>query len=139
MIQRFRRAAPTGPAAHATRTATAVASQARNYLHASYCWGAGHDHIASHRRVDCSGLIQQVARDLGVRFEGTAAQMQRRGKPVSMAHLKPGDLLFHGHPATHVGIYIGNGKAIHASSVFGHVMTVSLSHYHYFNNARRVF
>jgi hypothetical protein len=89
--------------------------------------------------VDCSGLVQQAARLAGLNLDGTAATQQRKGRPVSMSQLQPGDLVFHGNPATHVGIYIGNGKVIHAPHTGDHVRIVDLHSYHYFDSARRVF
>jgi cell wall-associated NlpC family hydrolase len=88
--------------------------------------------------VDCSGLVTQAARWSGLNLDGNAAMQQRRGRPVSMNALQPGDLLFHGTPASHVGIYIGDGRAIHASSTYGRVMIVNVRDYGYFDNARRV-
>lgn len=130
-------ARPSAARPASPRAATAVRT-ASTFVGDRYVWGAGHGG-RSHGAVDCSGLIQQIAARMGVSFTGTAADMARRGTPVSMKDLKPGDLLFHGHPATHVGIYVGNGMVTHASSTKGHVVTVSLSTYHYFQYARRVF
>jgi cell wall-associated NlpC family hydrolase len=112
--------------------------QAKRFLGRRYVWGGGHASSTRVGTVDCSGLVLQAARLAGFNLDGTAAMQQQRGRPVSMGALQPGDLLFHGTPASHVGIYIGNGQAIHASSTQGKVVIVNLSSYTYFNNARRV-
>ena len=55
----------------------------------------------------------------GLNLDGTAATQQDKGRQVSMNQLKPGDLLFHGNPASHVGIYLGNYQFVHAPSSGG--------------------
>jgi cell wall-associated NlpC family hydrolase len=112
--------------------------QAKRFLGQRYVWGGGHASSTRVGVVDCSGLVLQAARLAGFNLDGTAATQQRRGHAVSMNALRPGDLLFHGRPASHVGIYIGNGQAIHASSTQGKVVIVNLSSYRYFDSARRV-
>jgi LysM repeat protein len=106
-----------------------------------YKYGGGHtsDTFSKPGPVDCSGLVTQAARMAGLNFDGTAATQQDKGRSVSMNDLQPGDLLFHGNPASHVGIYIGNGKAIHAPKTGDVVKVVDVKDYGYFDNARRLF
>jgi len=73
---------------------------------------------------------------MGRNLDGTADMQQRRGKAVSMRELRPGDLVFVGRPATHVGIYIGQGKVLHAPRTGERV---SIAPVRWFDNARRVF
>ena len=75
---------------------------------------------------DCSGLVQYIMRALGIEVPRTAAQQARVGMrvPRDSAHLTPGDLLVFGNDTLieHVGIYVGEGRFIHASSVAGRVI-----------------
>lgn len=100
---------------------------------------------ASRSGTDCSGFSLQVLRHEGVKLPRTAAQQSRKGQPVAKSSLKPGDLVFfrtsRGSRITHVGIYKGDGKFIHASSGKGRVRVDSLNDGYYrnrFATARRV-
>jgi cell wall-associated NlpC family hydrolase len=70
--------------------------------------------------IDCSGMVSHVFRNAaGVDLSGSAADIARRGRQVASANLTPGDLVFfdtRGGRYTHVGIYIGEGRFIHAPS-----------------------
>ncbi|MFY3742119.1 MAG: cell wall-associated NlpC family hydrolase [Candidatus Nitrosomirales archaeon] len=61
---------------------------------------------------DCSGLMQYIFGNNGVRLPRTAAQQQRVAKRVN--NPQPGDLVFYGYPAHHVALYLGNGKMLAA-------------------------
>ncbi|MEI7540865.1 MAG: NlpC/P60 family protein [Actinomycetes bacterium] len=63
---------------------------------------------------DCSGLTMRAYQAAGVSLPHSSAAQSRMGKKVSLKALKPGDLLFFGHPVSHVGMYIGGGKMVHA-------------------------
>ena len=64
---------------------------------------------------DCSGLMQYVWREAGVSLPRTAAEQQQVGQLVSgESNLEPGDLVFFGSPAYHVGMYLGSGYMIDA-------------------------
>jgi cell wall-associated NlpC family hydrolase len=73
---------------------------------------------------DCSGLVRWVFEQVKVTPPRLAAQQARIGKPVDSTRLSPGDLLTFGErdSITHVGIYIGDGRFVHASSVAGRVI-----------------
>lgn len=67
---------------------------------------------------DCSGLVAHVYREaFGLRLPHDTAQQSRQGTPVPRSELEPGDLVFYntlGRPYSHVGLYIGDGRFVHA-------------------------
>ncbi|MGJ3510077.1 C40 family peptidase [Enemella sp. A6] len=64
---------------------------------------------------DCSGLTGGAWKSAGVKLPRTSQQQYAAGKKVSKSALKPGDLIFYYSGRSHVGIYVGDGKIIHAS------------------------
>ena len=78
------------------------------------------------RGFDCSGLVKYLTAALNVRLPRTAAQQASSGAAVAKdtASLKPGDLLLFGSGKriSHIGIYTGEGRFIHASSAAGRVI-----------------
>jgi cell wall-associated NlpC family hydrolase len=93
-----------------------VASVSRAQLGTRYRLGA----LQPGRRFDCSGLVQYVMSVFHVLLPRTAAEQARLGVavPRDPAQLLPGDILTfgRGRRITHVGIYVGEGRYIHASS-----------------------
>lgn len=87
-----------------SRASSSVISNARRNLGARFRWG-GSSYSGG---FDCSGYVQHVFAQSGIRIPRTAASIQRAATPVS--NPRPGDLVFHNYPASHVGIYAGNGK-----------------------------
>lgn len=69
---------------------------------------------------DCSGFLRYLMRAMGKDLPRTASEQAQAGRevPRDISLLRPGDLLTFGHGGrvTHVGIYIGNGRFIHAST-----------------------
>ncbi|MHB1464890.1 MAG: C40 family peptidase [Thermoleophilia bacterium] len=82
---------------------------AEKYLGVPYVW-AGADPSG----FDCSGLVQYVYAQLGIYLPHSAAAQYYSGTPISASELQPGDLVFFNQPISHVGIYIGGGRMIHA-------------------------
>ena len=80
--------------------------------------------------LDCSGLVSYVfEKSIDLRLSGSAADLARQGKPVPASELRPGDLVFfntRNMPHSHVGIYIGDDRFIHAPNSRGKVRTESL-------------
>ena len=75
---------------------------------------------------DCSGLVQFVFRDtLGVRLPRSTRELVAMGAPeIDRDELQPGDLVFFnpgGGAASHIGIYVGEGRFVHAPSTGGTV------------------
>jgi len=97
-------------------TRDSVAAVSRAQLGARYRLGA-HE---PGRRFDCSGLVQYVMSVFNLTLPRTAAEQARLGVavPRDTARLLPGDLLTFGYGKriTHVGIYVGDGMYVHASS-----------------------
>ena len=75
--------------------------------------------------LDCSGMVAYIFdRAAGLRVGGSAADIARQGKPIARDNLRPGDLVFfntRNAPFSHVGIYIGDERFVHAPSTNGRV------------------
>jgi len=100
-------APPRTPApSRSTATETAIA-YAMSKLGRPYVWGA-----AGPNTFDCSGLVQAAFRSAGIDLPRTTHTIIGRGTSVSRGALQRGDLVW---PSSgHIGIYLGNGKIIHA-------------------------
>jgi cell wall-associated NlpC family hydrolase len=96
--------------------------------------------------LDCSGMVSYIyGQAAGLRVQGSAADIARNGKPIDRAELRPGDLVFFNtlnRSFSHVGIYIGETRFIHAPSTNGRVRIDRLSDSYYaqrFQAARSFF
>ncbi len=73
-----------------------------------------------HTGFDCSGLVSFVYKEsAGIPIKGSASDIAGATKPIQAELANPGDLVFFntlGSPFSHVGIYIGSGKFIHAAN-----------------------
>ncbi|MDQ1008889.1 cell wall-associated NlpC family hydrolase [Streptomyces sp. V4I23] len=98
----------TGDDAYATR-ADEVLAFARAQIGKPYVWGA-----TGPSSYDCSGLTQAAWKAAGVDLPRTTWDQVEVGQRVATADLLPGDLVFFYDDISHVGIYIGDGKMIHA-------------------------
>ena len=76
---------------------------------------------------DCSGLTMRAFQTAGVNLPHSSAAQSRMGKSIPFSQKKPGDLLFYGRPVSHVGIYIGGGKMVHAPRSGSRVKIASAS------------
>jgi cell wall-associated NlpC family hydrolase len=74
---------------------------------------------------DCSGLTMRAYQSAGVSLPHSSAAQSRYGRSVSFKSMKAGDLLFYGRPISHVGIYLGGGKMVHAPRSGSRVKVVS--------------
>ena len=113
---------------------------AKKYLGTRYVYGAN-----SRRAVDCSSFVQQVYKKHKKKLPRTSREQAKVGKHIPKSKLKPGDLVFFSSKRTrgvaHVGIYIGSGKFIHASSAKKRVVITKLNKRYYvshYKGARRL-
>lgn len=107
-------------AASSSLTPESIMKTACNFLGTPYMWGGN-----SSKYVDCSGLVWMVYFLNGAILPRNASQQAHLGMDVALNDAAPGDLMFFGTAASadkperisHVGIYLGDGKIIHASQV----------------------
>lgn len=75
--------------------------------------------------LDCSGMVAWIVENIsGKRLPHNAAQIAARTRPIALAELQPGDLVFFNtrqRRHSHMGIYIGDGRFVHAPSSRGAV------------------
>ena len=95
--------------------------------------------------LDCSGFVRYVFNDtFGFLLPRRAVEMSRVGTSVDMAELRPGDLVFFNtmrHTFSHVGIYIGDNKFVHAPSTGSKIRVDDMTASYWvtrYNGARRI-
>jgi cell wall-associated NlpC family hydrolase len=133
LIQDFFIIRPEDYAAYRAKTEAAyslrgaVVSTAGRFIGQPYCWGG----TSPEEGFDCSGLTMAVYRLNGINLPRTSRKQFKAGRAVSKTDLKQGDLLFFatngGRDVSHVGIYVGGGRFIHAPKTNTHVREDSLS------------
>ena len=115
---------------------------AKYYKGGRYVWGG-----TTPQGFDCSGYVQYLYKKHRIDLPRTAYAQSKKGRPIDINNLQKGDLLFfltdkkRGIPVTHVGIYIGGGKFIHAASKKDGIIISPITHGTYrerFVEARRV-
>ncbi|WP_448613198.1 C40 family peptidase [Modestobacter sp. URMC 112] len=104
-------APPTGPVTAPSAAAQAAVDTALAQIGDPYVWAAGGPDA-----FDCSGLTQYAYAAAGVRLPHSSAAQSRMGTAVSRSDLQPGDLVFFRSPVSHVGMYIGGGRMVHAAT-----------------------
>ena len=94
----------------------ALVKTARDFIGVPYLWGGA----SSETGFDCSGLTMTVYQLNGLNLPRHSRTQYDAGSPVSISQLQKGDLVFFAltgkRKVSHVGIYVGDGKFIHASS-----------------------
>lgn len=106
--------------------------EAKKKLGKRYVWGAS----GTKNTYDCSSFTKYVYRKNGICIPRTSINQSKYGKYVKRANLKKGDLIFFDTSkkrkgyVNHVGIYLGNGKFIHASSAKKKVVVSNLSKFY---------
>lgn len=108
---------------------SAIVDYAKKFLGKPYKWGASNG-----KSFDCSGFAMYIYDNFDISL-GHGADLQfKKGKKVDKADLQPGDAVFfttYKKSASHVGIFIGNNKFIHASSSGGKVIITDLNTAYY--------
>lgn len=120
------------PAAQATAVRSSALSTAMAQIGKPYSWGA-----TGPSAFDCSGLVSYAYEKAGKDVPRNSKAQAGVGTTVSKSNLKPGDLVFFYKPVSHVGIYAGGGKIVHASTS-GEPVKVSDMDSMPFNSARRI-
>ena len=120
-------------------TATDIANFAMSFVGYSYVWGG----MSPSTGFDCSGLMYYVLTQYGYSMKRVANDQMTQGTAVSRDNLQVGDLVFFGYGsyANHVGMYIGNGNFVHASTPSTGVRVNSLNETYYntrYIGARRI-
>lgn len=117
-----------------------VVAEARTWIGTKYKYGG-----QSRSGTDCSGMAMQIFEDVaGIKLPRDSRSQQAFVKPIKRDELAPGDLVFFaskagGSRVGHVGIYIGNGDFIHASTSKGVIISnLSETYYdrHYHSSGR---
>lgn len=96
-----------------------IVATAKTRLGCPYKWGA-----TGPSKFDCSGFTQWVYKKNGISIPRTSGSQKSGGKYISISQVKPGDIVW--RPG-HVGIYVGNGKVIHAPHTGAVVSYTSVS------------
>jgi cell wall-associated NlpC family hydrolase len=118
-----------------------VAQQAFQYKGTRYRYGG-----TTKKGMDCSGLVARVWADLKMnKVPRASASLYKSGKPVKLSELRPGDLVFFKNTykpgVSHVGVYAGNNKFVHAASRRGVTVTKLSDPYYqiHYAGARRLY
>ncbi len=117
-----------------------MANQALSYRGMPYISGAS----SPKRGFDCSGLVYFLLRQRGYHPPRTAAALARYGTVVPKSQLQAGDMVFFANTykrgVSHIGVYVGNNKFVHAANSRSGVKVSSLSESYYqkkWHSARR--
>ena len=87
---------------------------AKQFIGNPYVWGG----TSLTKGADCSGFTLSVFKKYGIKLPHYSVSQSKMGTKVSLSEAKAGDLVFYakGNTVNHVGIYLGNGQVVHASS-----------------------
>lgn len=110
-----------------SKSGSAVANYALQFVGNSYRWGG----TSLTNGTDCSGFTMSVYKHFGISLARTSsAQSQSAGRKVSTSSLQAGDLVFYGSggSVSHVAIYIGGGRIVHASNRKDGIKTSSVNY-----------
>jgi cell wall-associated NlpC family hydrolase len=130
-----RHAEPVAPAGSAalpiSPSGNEVAIYALDLIGTGYRFGGKNPQAG----LDCSGMVTYIYRQAaGIDLSGSAADIAKRGKEIDRQSLRPGDLIFFNtehKPFSHVAIYIGENRFVHAPSTNGRVRIDRLDNRYY--------
>jgi cell wall-associated NlpC family hydrolase len=94
-----------------TAEGTIAVQAALTRIGSPYVWGG-----SGPNQFDCSGLVMWAFQQAGISLPHSSQALAHGGQPVSMDEMQPGDLVTYYSDASHVGIYIGDGMMVHAST-----------------------
>lgn len=121
--------------------ANGLASTALTFLGIKYRFGGN----SPSQGFDCSGLVRYAAeKSLGLKLPRSSSEMARLGESIKKGELERGDLVFfntRGKRFSHVGIYLGNGKFVHAPRSGSKVRVEDMNIAYWkkrYNGARRI-
>lgn len=121
------------------RITNGIIATSKSLIGVPYAWGG-----TTPAGFDCSGFTKYVFAEQGITIPRVSADQYRIGTPVAFNSLKPGDLVFfslnNNGQVSHVGIYIGNGQFINATTSKGVVISSFTSYWtNIYVGAKRVY
>jgi cell wall-associated NlpC family hydrolase len=140
-------AAVQAPPPPPTQPVAVRAERAEALLQTLLALGLDYRHGGSSHATgfDCSGLVAHIYQQAwGVRLPRSSVEQSRHGTPVALEELQAGDLVFYNtlnRPFSHVGIYVGDGRFVHAPKSGARVRVESVKSTYWmqrFNGARRI-
>ena len=129
------------PVAYNAGAGEKIVSFAKQYLGYSYVYGG----TTPSGGFDCSGFVYYIFNSCGYSLSRSCTVQANSGVAVQKSELQPGDILFFNNTSNgaigHVGIYIGDGRFIHAANPSRGVVTDTINsgyYYTYYYSARRI-
>jgi len=122
-------------APHRNPLGVRIVNYARRFVGTPYAWGGS----SPHPGFDCSGFVRYVYQHFGISLPHSSYGDLSRGRAVLRKYLRPGDLVFFAG-GSHVGIYIGSNRVIHAphSGAVVHITTMTDWYSYAYSGGRRL-
>ena len=105
-----------------------IVKESNTYLGTPYLWGG-----TTRNGIDCSAFVKNVYLSVGIKLPRVSQNQSKVGKTITLDKIRKGDLIFfetdknRPNTVSHVGIYLGSGNLIHASSKNKKVVIVPLN------------
>jgi cell wall-associated NlpC family hydrolase len=110
-VKHVRPAAAVAVPSAGSRAGAIAVQAALTRLGDPYVWAAAGPHA-----FDCSGLVVWSFEQAGLSLPHSSQQLALGGQPVALDQIRPGDVITYYDDASHVGLYVGGGKIVHAST-----------------------